>query len=150
MRLLLKMGFKIIMFTLLKLGPNLLLCPDMKHRQKWKFCGADEVRLGAFSALNLHVGVVSHQSWWNTTPLRGGGEKSSWKTRTPQPEDQRGPAIDTVSRVCYSVSCDRSSIEPMAYHHPQTRHCKGKITSQPGANDGADHNVPHEADWGLF
>lgn len=58
-RLLLEMGFEIIMFTLLKLGPNLLPCPDMKHRQKWKFCGIEEVYLDAFSALNMHVGAIA-------------------------------------------------------------------------------------------
>lgn len=31
----------------------------MKHRQKWKVCGTEEVRLDACSALNVHVGVVA-------------------------------------------------------------------------------------------
>lgn len=85
-RLLLEMGFTIIMFTLLKLGPNLLPRPDMKHRQKWKFW--------AFSALNLRVGVVALSPTRpdETQPPAEVGGKSPHETRAPQPEDQMGPA----------------------------------------------------------
>lgn len=94
-RLLLKMGFKIIMFALWKLGPNLLPGPDMKHRQKWKFCVADQVRsnLRQFGVVWGRLPRVlmkdkPSQRWrkkptWNTQSSAGGPNWTGGRTRCP-------------------------------------------------------------------
>lgn len=147
-RLLLETGFDIIIMTLLKLGPNLLLRPDVKHRQKWKFCGVEQLRLDVFFALNLHLGVVAlcpGSPDETQTPSEVGG-KSPHETRTHQPEDQmrlvEGHGVQdllqrTIRYVMYRIQCVRM---------PKRDPAKGRSPFSPGFNDGANQNVSCWAD----
>lgn len=98
------MGFKIIMFTLWKLGPNLLPGPDMKRRQKWTFCGLgpDPVgRVFEFASIWGCLGPSPTSADERQAPLRGGGKNPHETHGLISQRTKWDRREDTVSRVCY-------------------------------------------------